>query len=547
MEWLFIGVVGLLVIAGATALGPRLRISAPLILVIMGIGVSFLPFVPDIGISPEWILAGVLPPLLYSASVSMPSMNFRREFGAIGGLSVALVVASSVLLGLLFAWVIPGLGLGWGIALGAIVSPTDAVATSIVKRTGISPRVIAILEGESLLNDATALVLLRTAIASVGAAISFWGVVGNFAFSVIVAIVIGYVVGRLNLIVRGHVSDATVNTVISFTVPFIASIPAELLGASGLVAAVVAGIITGRRAPRVLSPEHRASDAQNWRMFELVLEGFVFLLMGLELAAIVEDVQEENDGLLLALGIALLALAGTVVVRTAYVAPLLASLRRRALRVERMKPRMQRIQDHLTNHDSPDHAIAGIAPTRGPAGALLRLWQRSVDIERLGARVRRSIADVDYFLEAPLGWREGAVVVWAGMRGAVTVAAAQTLPQDTPHRSLLVLIAFVVAAMSLLIQGGTLNALIRLVKPATPDPQAAHDEHTRLMELLDDVTIEHNEGTPKQQTLALIAARRATLLDARDDGTFNAAVLEAALNALDAQQVSVQLQGEPAE
>jgi CPA1 family monovalent cation:H+ antiporter len=252
MEWLFIGVVGLLVIAGATALGPRLRISAPLILVIMGIGVSFLPFVPDIGISPEWILAGVLPPLLYSASVSMPSMNFRREFGAIGGLSVALVVASSVLLGLLFAWVIPGLGLGWGIALGAIVSPTDAVATSIVKRTGISPRVIAILEGESLLNDATALVLLRTAIASVGAAISFWGVVGNFAFSVIVAIVIGYVVGRLNLIVRGHVSDATVNTVISFTVPFIASIPAELLGASGLVAAVVAGIIPGRRAPRVL-------------------------------------------------------------------------------------------------------------------------------------------------------------------------------------------------------------------------------------------------------------------------------------------------------
>jgi CPA1 family monovalent cation:H+ antiporter len=101
--------------------------------------------------------------------------------------------------------------------------------------------------------------------------------------------------------------------------------------------------------------------------------------------------------------------------------------------------------------------------------------------------------------------------------------------------------------MSLLIQGGTLNALIRLVKPATPDPQVAHDEHARLMELLDDVTIEHNEGTPKQQTLALIAARRATLLDARDDGTFNAAVLEAALNALDAQQVSVQLQGEPAE
>lgn len=547
MEWLIIGAVGLLVIAGATALGPRLRVSAPLILVVMGIGVSFLPFVPDIEISPEWILAGVLPPLLYSASVSMPSMNFRREFGAISGLSVVLVVASSVLLGLLFAWVIPGLGLGWGIALGAIVSPTDAVATSIVKRTGISPRVIAILEGESLLNDATALVLLRTAIASVGAAISFWGVLGNFAFSVVIAIVIGYVVGRLNLIVRAHVSDATVNTVISFTVPFIASIPAELLGASGLVAAVVAGIITGRRAPRVLSPEHRASDAQNWRMIELVLEGFVFLLMGLELAAIVANVQEENDGLLPALGIAMLALVGTIVVRTAYVAPLLASLRRRAKRVERMKPRMQQMQDNLQNSGSPGNAIAAFGPARGPAGKLMRLRQRTIDVERFGARVRRSIADVDYFLEAPLGWREGAVVVWAGMRGAVTVAAAQTLPQDTPHRSLLVLIAFVVAAMSLLIQGGTLNALIRRVKPATPDPQLASDEHARLMELLDDVTLERNEGTVKQQALALIAARRATLLDARDDGTFNAAVLESALDALDAQQVSVQLQGEPAE
>jgi len=546
MEWLIIGVVGLLVIAGATALGPRLRISAPLILVIMGIGVSFLPFIPDIEISPEWILAGVLPPLLYSASVSMPSMNFRREFGAISGLSVVLVVASSVLLGLLFAWVIPGLGLGWGIALGAIVSPTDAVATSIVKRTGISPRVIAILEGESLLNDATALVLLRTAIASVGAAISFWGIVGNFAFSVVVAIVIGYVVGRLNLIVRAHVSDAAVNTVISFTVPFIASIPAELLGASGLVAAVVAGIITGRRAPRVLSPEHRASDAQNWRMIELVLEGLVFLLMGLELAAIVADVQEEHDGLLPALGVALIALVGTIVVRTGYVTPLLMSLRRRAKRIERMKPRMQQVQDRLDNSDSPGEAIAALAPTRGPAGKLVQRRRRSIDVERFGARVRRGIADVDYFLEAPLGWREGAVVVWAGMRGAVTVAAAQTLPHGTPHRSLLVLIAFAVAALSLLIQGGTLNAFIRLVKPASPDPQTAHDEHARLLELLDGVTLDSNEGSPKQRALALIAAKRAMLLDARDDGTFNAAVLESALDALDAQQVSVQLQGEQA-
>ena len=150
-------------IAAATTIGPKFGVASPLILVVLGILVSLLPFVPAVTIEPEWIIAGVLPPLLYSASVSMPAMNFRREFGAIGGLSVLLVIVSSVLLGLFFAWVIPGLGVAWGIALGAIVSPTDAVATGIVKRAGLSPRVVAILEGESLLNDATALVLLRAA------------------------------------------------------------------------------------------------------------------------------------------------------------------------------------------------------------------------------------------------------------------------------------------------------------------------------------------------------------------------------------------------
>src|SRR5262245_1008037 len=131
-------------------LASRLAIAAPLLLVVVGIAASWLPFIPDIEIEPEWILAGVLPPLLYSAAGSMPVMDFRRDFSAIGGLSVILVVVSSVVLGVFFAWVVPGLDLGWGIALGAIISPTDAVATTIVKHVGVSPRVVAILEGESL-------------------------------------------------------------------------------------------------------------------------------------------------------------------------------------------------------------------------------------------------------------------------------------------------------------------------------------------------------------------------------------------------------------
>ena len=127
---LVIGVIAVLTIAAATTFGQRFGVASPLILVVVGILVSFLPFVPALTLQPEWIIAGVLPPLLYSASVSMPSMNFRREFGAIGGLSVVLVIVSSVLLGMFFAWVIPGLGLGWGVALGAISSRACGVTST---------------------------------------------------------------------------------------------------------------------------------------------------------------------------------------------------------------------------------------------------------------------------------------------------------------------------------------------------------------------------------------------------------------------------------
>lgn len=609
---LVIGVLAVLTIAAATTIGPKFGVASPLILVVVGILVSLLPFVPAVTIEPEWIIAGVLPPLLYSASVSMPAMNFRREFGAIGGLSVLLVVVSSVLLGLFFAWLIPGLGIGWGIALGAIVSPTDAVATGIVKRAGISPRVVAILEGESLLNDATALVLLRAAIAAAAVATFTIGEVTlSFVYSVLVAVVFGGVVGWLNLRLRSRVKDATVNTVISFTVPFLASIPAEALGASGLVAAVVAGLVTGSRAPRLLSPEHRLSDAQNWRTVELILEGLIFLTMGLELFGILQKVQEDHSGVLPAVGIAAGALVLTILVRAAFVAPLLALLARRHRRGQRIRPRLEQLQVHLSDPEALQRGIAQrIAPPEGRAltagaepaaegGAALdgggdrneladgavsglfpdprsdrarpvspkeaerrrrRLARRGVptveNLTRFGTRLRRLMADIDYFTDAPLGWREGTIVVWAGMRGAVTVAAAQSLPQnETPGRSVLVLIAFLVAAGSLLLQGGTLGLVLRLVKPASADPQAERDERRRLLQLLHEAgeTVplpSTTERTPeafaahKAARLARIRAQRDALLDARDDGTFSADVLAGALSNLDADEISIDLKGE---
>lgn len=536
-------VLGLVVIAAATVVGERSNIASPLLLVGLGIIVSFLPFVPAIEIEPEWILAGVLPPLLYSAAVSLPAMNLRREFGAISGLSVLLVAISTVLLGLFFAWAVPGLGLTWGFALGAIVSPTDAVATKIVKRCGVSPRVTTILEGEGLLNDATALVALRAAIAAAAGAINVWGTLGRFGYAVVVAVVIGYAAGRLNLLARARV-PATVNTVLSFTVPFWASIPAELLGASGLVAAVAAGLVTGRRAPRELPPWHRLSDTANWRTVELILEGAIFLLMGLELFGILQEVNEDHLGVGTAVVVASLALLITVLVRAAYVAPLLAWLDQKVRRGARIRDRIEGMHNQLTDPEAETPVRRG-GPGQGREAS-------PEDLERFATRVRRLLADIDYLLAAPLGWREGAVVVWAGMRGAVTVAAAQTLPADTPRRPLLVLVAFLVAAGSLLVQGGTLAWLIGRLHPAGPDPEAEKAERLEVLAMLHDVgpTVERPADTSQESWTAYREARihqlrlqRDALLDARDDGAFSAEVLEGALANLDADELSLQLKG----
>lgn len=580
-ELLIVMVVALVVIAGATLVGPRLGVASPLVLVAIGVVASLVvPAFDSVQIDPDLILIGVLPPLLYSAAVSLPTMNFRREFGAISGLSVVLVVGTSLILGVFFMLVIPGLGFAWGVALGAIVSPTDAVAASIVKQTPASKRVVAMLDGESLLNDATALTLLRAAIVATAASFSFWGVVGSFAYSVVIALVIGGAVGWANLVVRKRITDPTVNTALSFTIPFIAAIPAELLGASGLVAAVVAGLVTGVRAARVLSPQNRLSDAQNWRMIELVLEGGIFLLMGLQISSILTDVENDDAGVKAAVLIAVGALVITVLVRAAFVAPLLDVLSRRSERHAKMKPRMEVIQERLGSPqdilDAPEHP-SGLTPTKSARY-----------VKRVTSLVTRSLADIDYFVREPLGWREGTTVVWAGMRGAITVAAAQSLPSDTPLRSTLILIAFVVAALSLLVQGGTIGAVVRRLAPKidhAAEAERATSERTRLFSLLkasaatvpkrtagdshdDEGEIstlhgDHLNGdigatvgddfeslkasfeADKRHRLAVIAAQRTALLDARDNGIFDADVLENALDNLDATQITLEMRGKP--
>ncbi|MQA32408.1 cation:proton antiporter [Modestobacter roseus] len=534
METLVLVVVGLLAIAGATALGARIGVAAPLLLVGAGIAVGALPAVPDIELDPEWILAGVLPPLLYSTAVGMPTMDMRRDFGAISGLSVALVGLTSLLLGVFFAWAVPGLGLAWGIALGAVVSPTDAVATAIAKRLGAPHRVVAVLEGESLLNDATALVLLRTAIAGAAASVTVWEVVGDFLVAVVGATAVGLAVGHAALAVRARVRDVAVSTVLSFTVPFLASVPAEEIGASGLVAAVVAGLVAGHTGPRALSPQQRLADAQNWRTVELVLEGAVFLTMGLQFAGVVTDVRADHAGAGTAVALAAGALLITLAVRALYVVPLLAGLRRRAARGARLKPRFTELHAQLADP-------AASAPLGRGGRPRSARW-----LEQARTRLRRGLADIDALLAQPLTWRDGGVVVWAGMRGVVTVAAAQTLPQDTPARSLLVLVAFLVATGSLLLQGGSLPAVVARLgagRGAAGDGDEA--EAARLRTLLSEVAVATPHVGDGRPELAVLRAQRRALLDARDDGTFSAATLTRALAVVDADQIRLELRTGP--
>ncbi|KQM40638.1 sodium:proton antiporter [Microbacterium sp. Leaf203] len=575
MDPLLLVLAGVVVVALATVIGPRFNVAGPLVLLAVGAGVSLLPFVEPFSVNPEVILVGVLPPLLYSAAVQLPAIEFRRDFAPIAGLSVLLVVFSSLVLGLFFWAVIPGLGLALAIALGAILSPTDAVATSIAKRLGISPRVVTMLEGESLLNDATALVLLRTAVAAVASGFAFGDALADFAWAVAIALVFGAVVGWANLRVRERVSNSAANTALSFTIPFLAYLPTEHLGGSGLVAAVVAGIVTGQGAARRFTPEQRISDRLNWRTVELILEGGVFLVFGLELKDIVVANLREHEGLWHGTWLALSALGIVLLVRALYVTGLIAVQARRSRRHVRHQDRIEGAQQRLDRfeeayREAPEQFGEGRAD---PARTERRIgWMR--------ARISRTMADLDYYRDSPLTARHGTVIVWAGMRGVVTLAAAQTLPVDTPQRPLLIFVAFLVALFSLVLQGLTLSPVVRGVglsgdggEGPTRDEQRALSSELRdaAITAVQSGSLARRDGEPfpadlveragarlvqppddddeanarvrdlLELRLASIEAMRKRLGELSRDGRFSTAALRHALAELDADQLSLEL------
>ncbi|MFT4167319.1 MAG: sodium:proton antiporter [Microlunatus sp.] len=576
MDLLEIALIGIVAVVTVNLVAPKIKIAAPLLLVLLGIGISFLPFVAPVEIEPEWILGGVLPPLLYSSAVNMPTMDFRRDFRTISAYSVLLVIASAVVIGYVMSRLIPGIDLATGIALGAILSPTDAVATSIVKRAGVARRLVTVLEGESLLNDASALVLLRSATAAT-ALLSARAVAADFIWAVVVAVAIGLVIGKLNLAIRSRIPNPTSNVAISLVVPFFAYLPAEELNASGLVAAVIAGLVTGHGSPKYLRPRDRLTAEAVWRTLEMLLESAIFLLMGLELYGLVLEVHEEQGSITNAVWLAALGALLVIVLRTAFVAPSLWLLARRGRRNPKARERIAAIRDRL---DADDFQAPAALPGVGEAEHAARVSARSA---QLSSHLTRRIADLDYLSAQAFGWREGVVLVWAGMRGAVTLAAAQSLPADTPQRASLILIAFLVAAGTLLIQGGTLSWLVGLLGLTSSDPDAHRTQLSELRRELGEVLTERLDAkavtkpdgtafspvaldwarkitgallTPDdeqnadgvdlrsergQLRLAAIEIQREELLRIRDLGTYPSAVLEDTLIQLDADQLSLEL------
>jgi len=472
VELSVIAVGGVVSVVAVALFSKRLGVASPLLLVIAGAAIGALPRVSATDIEPQWILGGVLPPLLYSAAINIPNTDFRRNLKPITGLAVLLVVVSTAAAGVLFHTLMPEIGWPAAFALAAVLSPTDAVAaTAVGRRLGLPSRLLAILEGEGLVNDATALVLLRSAVAAMGAGVTAGGIIGDFVLAVIGAIAVGAAVGYLNVRIRRRIADPVMNTAISFVVPFVAYIPAEDFGFSGVLAVVVAGLVTSDLAARYLKAEDRITEETNWKTLAFLMEGFIFLLMGISLEDVLFDAGSSGfsieQAVLYGVGAALLL----ILVRVIFVVPLVAMIKRDDQRAADAKPRVDDWKDRLKSDDLPDD----IAPHR---------------VERMEHRIAKVSADIDFRMRESLGWRAGAVLAWSGMRGAVTVAAAQTLPLDTPYRAELVLIAYAGAATMLLLQGSTLPWVISKLRVAGDSPEELQQQHWAMVQELTEAGAE---------------------------------------------------------
>lgn len=447
-----------------TALARRIGASPPLVLVLAGIVVSFIPGIPDYQLDPELILLLVLPPLLYSAALDSSVASIKANLSAISSLAIGLVLFTTVAVGLAAHALVPELPLAAAFALGAIVSPPDAVAAvSVGRRLGLPRRVMTMLTGESLLNDATALTAWRVAVAAATVSVSAWTSIGVFAMATVGGIAVGLAFGWVVHAVRLRLGDWELESAAGLVVPFAAYLVAEELHIpgtpeglhpSGVLAVVVAGLYLGHRSPEG-GFATRLQDSAVWKAADTVLEALVFALIGLQLTVVAGEVEGELL-MLTAVGLALTLVA--IAARPAWVFPV-AYLRQR--------------------------------------------------LSRRGGE---------------LSWKYPAVVSWAGMRGVVSLAAASALPFDFPGRDKVMFLAFFVTVGTLLIHGLTLPWVIRRLgvqrtethADTLAEAQAQHAAAQAALARLDELTADNGRA----EHIDRIAGRLRTWTEQRSLGAW---------------------------
>ncbi|QBR92501.1 Na+/H+ antiporter [Nocardioides euryhalodurans] len=295
MEIALLLVVLAVVVLAGTAVAERIGTPPPLFLVVVGVIGSWVPGVPEIQLSAEVVLFGLLPPLLYAAALQTSLVDFNANRRPILLLSVGLVVFTTVGVAVVVEGLLPGLGWPLAFAIGAVVAPPDAVAaTAIGRRIGLPRRIVTILEGESLLNDATALVSLRTALSAALGGVGLLAVAGDFVLAAFGGAAVGFAVFLLVARVRRRVTDPILDTGISLVVPFASYVLAEEIHASGVLAVVVAGLLLGHKAPVLQTAQSRIAERTNWRTIAFVLENAVFLLIGLQAEWILAGVADSE-------------------------------------------------------------------------------------------------------------------------------------------------------------------------------------------------------------------------------------------------------------
>jgi monovalent cation/hydrogen antiporter len=405
-------------VAGLSVLARLVRVPYPILLVLGGLLLGFVPGMPAVELPPELVLVAFLPPLLYWAGFFSSPRELQADARAISMLAVGLVLATTVAVALAARAVVDGMTWPAAFALGAIVSPTDPLAASAIgRRLGVPRRLLTVLEGESLVNDATALVAYRIAVAAaVSGSFVAWQAGLRFVVTAAGGVAVGLLVGWLVAELRRRLDDPVVEIVVSVFTGYAAYLPAELLGVSGVLAAVTTGLYVGWRAPELASAPTRLLGFSFWEVLVYLANAVLFILVGLQLRPILEGLGGTAVAVLIGQGALVSAVVVAVRLGWGFSVPY-----------------------------------------------LVRLFDRrpSQVIRRVGAKERLLLG-------------------WSGMRGAVSLAAALALPVSFPLRNLILFLTFSVILATLVVQGLTLPALIRRLRFDQDDAVEREELRARL-------------------------------------------------------------------